>query len=118
MHAPFASITGETLTVTLSDQAPVREESFEGMADRSLMGDLVGIEILDFMQQIPDAHIDPSIDSGRFRWSYDEESDAAYLRWGKSRGQVQISVQGTATLGADRTVTRIDVTIPGVSYID
>jgi len=82
---------------------------FNGVVDVTDLGDLVGLEILDFRSQLGSAEPSPSAGDGLPRWTYDEEMDAFYVRVADGTADTQRTVVGTAALDGDGRVTQIRI---------
>lgn len=115
---PSATLVDETLTVVLTDRKEHTRQSLIAVVDRSYLGDLAAVEILDLQAQAPGAHLPVELVLDPFTWSYDDEVDAALLRLAPQRRQEQIDVDGWVSLSVGRVIIRLTFVIPGVSYLN
>lgn len=100
MSAPYPRLRVENdmLIIDLVPAAAARRIGFEGVVDRTEFGDVVGIEILDFRQQLNGGTAPPSLGVDLPRWSYDDEIDAFYMRLTDATAAIQRSTIGKVTL--------------------
>jgi hypothetical protein len=80
--------------------------------DYTDFGDLVGIEILDWRNQLSGGHIDGPSASEYPRWSYDDEIDALYIRTSDARGQNQQRTTASIDLDARQRVVTLQIALP------
>lgn len=105
---PRVRVHEGALIVDLVPAPAAHRISFQGVLDRTDLGDAVGIEILDFRQQLGGASLPPSSDDLP-RWSYDEEIDAFYLRLAGAGATVQQSTVGTAILDETNRLISLEI---------
>jgi hypothetical protein len=80
--------------------------------DYTDFGDLVGIEVLDWRDQLSGGHIDGPSPSGYPRWSYDAEIDALYVRTSDARGQNQQRTTASVDVDASQRVAALQIALP------
>jgi uncharacterized protein YuzE len=109
---PSAALHDGTLGVRFLDAVVSRSVEVACVIDRTDFGDVVGIEILDFLRQIPGALLEGPRSAGVVRWSYDAEIDAFYLHLMDGRGQTQTSIVGTVGLDDAQRVVLLEAPVP------
>lgn len=108
MVSPTVTLTERKLTVKWSDRPMVRRPSFECVVDWAGLGELIGVEILFFRQQL--GAVPPArANSGGVTWSYDEEEDAFYLRLAQGTAPRQQSAKGVACVDGDDLLLAMDI---------
>lgn len=95
--------------VRMAESSAATELPAECVVDRTGMGEIVGIEILDFRRQLGGATVSPGSDSGALHWSYDPEMDAFYVRCAREHAPVQIKTTCVALLDPERRVVELIV---------
>jgi uncharacterized protein YuzE len=109
---PFITANDNALIVTVGEGFNDRRENFKGVIDKTALGNIVGIEILDFQKQISVTLPLFQNDHQNFpQWSYDNDIDAFYLRIADGPAPVQVNVVGWADLGQDRSLIALEVPI-------
>jgi uncharacterized protein YuzE len=102
---PLAVVHDGVIKVFLGAGSPDRTTSFDAVIDRTDLGDVVGIEVLDLRRQVGGS-VRSVPSSGFPRWSYDDEIDALYIHLLDARAQVQVTASGMAALdGSDQIIT-------------
>ena len=92
------------------NQGGTRRVRFEAVVDESGLGEVVGVEILDMRAQLDGAL--PPTDGGAHRsWSYDDETDAFYLRVAEESAPFQRLVQGIAVIGVNGQLLALEVPV-------
>lgn len=86
------------LVVRLTAGEPAHRATFEGVVDSTGLGEVVGIEILDFRAQLGGASVPESRGGVLPRWSYDDEVDGFYVRISGDNATVQRKTIGEASL--------------------
>lgn len=95
---------GAGLPVKLLDATPTRFASFNGILDSDQLGDVKGLEILGFRNQLGDISVPaPPLIEG-VRPSYDAEMDAFYVKLGEGTATHQEKVEGQAGITEDNVV--------------
>lgn len=111
MTAPRANVRfdDDVVVVEFSSVPATRSVQFEGVVDRTDLGEVVGLEILDFRRQFSD--VSPPSYSGTDlpRWSYDDEVDAFYLRLTDATATLQRPIVGTAALDGAGCVVALEI---------
>ena len=102
------------LTVVLAGGSGDHYVAFEGVLDKTMMGEVIGLEILGVKQQLEGGHALPGPVVGFPRWSYDDEIDALYVRIADGSAHMQKMVSGTALLDGFGSILSLEVrTAPG-----
>jgi uncharacterized protein YuzE len=112
---PSAAIDLGVLCFRFFDSPAIRSIDIDCVADLTDFGDVVGIEILDLRGQLAGGMVEPPKSDGDFRWAYDEEIDALYLRVTDARGQVQRSLTAQARLDSLGRFVQLDVDLREIS---
>jgi hypothetical protein len=107
--APSAIVNDGTLLMVLGMTHGPRRVDFDGVLDQGDLGDIVGLEILDFRAQLGDAAVPDPSPSTFPRWSYDDEIDAFYVRIADAAAPMQRPIVGTATFDGDNRLASIEV---------
>ena len=97
--------------ILFKESEAARTVSFEGVWDFNGLGEIVGVEVLDFRRQIgvkPPSH-DPEMELPR--WSYDEEMDAFYARLRNDNAPRQETRNGLALLDSDGAVVALEAEV-------
>jgi hypothetical protein len=107
---PTYEVMNGTLRVQLFTGDVASRLSFEGVLDLTGMGEVVGLEILDFGRQL-DATVEPARSSDAIRWSYYAEEDAFYLHLAGQHAPVQKTVTGVALIDSRKNLIGVDVAL-------
>jgi hypothetical protein len=107
---PTYEVMNSKLCVQLAAGDLASRLSFEGVLDLTGMGDVVGLEILDFRRQL-DATVEPAHSSDAIRWSYHAEEDAFYLHLAGQHALVQKKVSGVALIDSRKNLIGIEVAL-------
>src|SRR5438270_5657861 len=111
---PCWEIVDNTLHARLDAGEVASQLSFECILDLSGLGDVVGVEVLDFSRQLEGA-TPPAAPSGDpFRWSYDTEIDAFYLHVAPANAPIQKKSSGLALLTDQRHLVGVQIKLPGL----
>jgi uncharacterized protein YuzE len=111
---PSATVERDRLCLLLLENRPVRSLKLDCVVDLTYLGQVVGIEVLDFQRQLGEGVTVPRADFGPLKWSYDNEMDALYIRIGQDRGQIQESANATVGLDLTQHVVRLEIPVPRV----
>lgn len=108
------TIEGErTVKVSFGESEVVKERTCEGILDSSDFGDIIGLEILFFRDQLkappPKGSAPPGSGTGLPRCSYDQEVDALYLRLSEGRSHKQSKVTVRAGMDSQGEVVQLSV---------
>jgi uncharacterized protein YuzE len=107
---PIAERQNDRLRVTLRPSSGVLSStSLACVVDLTYLGDVVGVEILDFGRQLSGGVAPISPKGGGVRWSYDPEMDAFYIHVAEGSGQVQRKATAVAFLDSDGQLTAIEL---------
>lgn len=100
------------MKIVLAAGEAVRDIPFEGVIDADDFGEIQGVEILGFSEQIGTS---PPVGAteGTIRWSYDREVDAFYVRFGENMSSRQTTKSGRALLNADGSVIALEFELNG-----
>lgn len=110
---PRADLKAGRLVVDFAHGAADRRVGFEGIIDRTDLGDVIGLEILDLREQLNGGAAPPRTSTGLPRWSYDKEIDAFYIRITdlEDTASIQVPVVGTAVLDSASQLIRLEVEV-------
>jgi hypothetical protein len=86
------------LVARLADATDAKHFDFECVVDMTGLEIVVGVEILDLRRQLQGATVVPRRDTDGFRWSYDPEMDAFYLRVKDDSARIQKKARGVGVL--------------------
>ncbi len=109
---PATVIDDGTVSVWFSDELPSQSIEVKCTVDLTDFGEMIGVEVLDWHNQLSGAVLDAPSAFVKIRWSYDEEVDAFYLHLVDGRGQIQRSVVGKVGIDSNRRVVLLEVPIP------
>ena len=109
---PSATIAGGTVSIRFFDSTPSLSVQVTCTVDLTDFGDVIGIEVLGWRQQVSGGLLDAPAAHGQVRWSYDKEMDALYIHLMDGRGQVQRSAIGNVSLDSNGRVVRLQIPIP------
>ena len=93
--------------LVISDDPPAHHVGFSGVADFTDFGDLVGLEILDLMRQMPSGKL-PAHSPAHLHWAFDEEIDAFYARVLNDSASRQVTANGILRLSESQELVAID----------
>lgn len=95
-------------TITIIAGESNRTSDFDGIIDLNGLGELVGVEILDFRRQTGAIAPRP-MDASFPRYGYDAEIDAFYLHVAPGNAPKQEKAKGTVALDADNHILGLTV---------
>lgn len=107
MHSENLS-SKSSWTIDLVAGEPSRRVDFDGVIDLSGLGELVGVEILDFKRQTG-AMTPGCIGDAPPRCGYDAEIDAFYVRIAEGNSPIQKKARGTVALDADNHILGLTI---------
>jgi hypothetical protein len=112
---PFEERQNGNLKIRLRPESEaLRSITLSCVVDLTYLGEVVGLEVLDFGRQLSGARAPVSPRRGGIRWSYDAEVDAFYLHVADGPGQVQRKERAVAYLGSDDQLSALELRIPTV----
>ena len=105
---PNIESDGDNLRIVLTTGEDIRAVPFEGVIDADDFGEIQGVEILGFREQIG---VPPPVSTSEkaIRWSYDHEVDAFYVRFSENMSSRQTTKSGQALLSGDGSVVALEV---------
>jgi hypothetical protein len=108
------TLEGEPVVrVSFAESEIVEERTCEGILDSTDFGDIIGVEILFFRDQLkappPKGSAPPGLGTGLPRCSYDQEVDAFYLRLSEGRSHKQSKVTVRAGIDSQGEVVQLSV---------
>lgn len=89
-----------------------RRRPVDVVVDVTDFGDLVGIEVLDFLSQVPSATIPESSPRPGSCWSYDAEIDALYVHASAVRADGQRPMRAIALLDSNGQLIGFELPSP------
>jgi uncharacterized protein YuzE len=114
-HTPFVRRLEDVLSVRLLPEiGELRTVPLQSVVDVTYLGEVVGVEVLDFRRQLSGATAPASPAGSSIRWSYDPEIDAFYLHVTDGPAQVQRDEMAVAYLSSDNQLTGLQLRIPTV----
>jgi hypothetical protein len=94
--------------ILFKESEATRTVPFEGVWDLNGLGEIVGVEVLDFRRQIGVKPPPPDPVAKLPRWSYDEEIDAFYVRLRNDNAPRQETRKGLALLDREGAVVALE----------
>jgi uncharacterized protein YuzE len=109
--SPSSHEPAEPTTVWLLDARPVKRIHVEAVLDATLLGEIVGIEVLGVRRQLPSVNIANGT-RDKIRWVYDSEADALAIHLSPGRSQVQRATRVTAIVDAEARLVAVEIPAP------
>lgn len=112
---PLVERQDDLLRITLRPHLGVLSlMSLRCVIDLTFLGEVVGVEVLDFGRQLSGGTAPSCLNNGDVRWSYDPEVDAFYVHVSDGPGQVQHADTAIAYLDSDGQLTVLELQNPSI----
>jgi len=112
---PLAERQDDHLRVTLRSSSGVLSSApLACVVDLTYLGEVVGVEVLDFGRQLSGGTAPTSPKGAEVRWSYDPEVDAFYVHVAEGPGQVQRKATAVARLDSDGQLAVLELQLPPI----
>ncbi len=118
VRTPSVELTDQTVLIRLAEGPDRIGRPVQAVIDRTGLGDLCAVEILDLAAQLPGVQLPPFPPRGQFpSWSYDTGVDAMWVVLLDDKTHESLDVDGEAFTSSAGDLLSLTFEVPGLSYL-